>query len=154
MKGGRDATMQVLTIGQFAQKAQVHVETVRYYERRGLLPAPARRWSGYRQYSQDDVTRLQFIKRAQKLGFSLKEIAELLSLRVDPHTTCDDVRQRATTKLTDIEAKIQTLETMRKALKKLIASCSGRGPTTECPILEALETKEEGNAHRRTHLRY
>jgi len=135
--------METVTIGQLARKARVHVETVRYYERRGLLPEPLRRWSGYRQYSQDDVMRLQFIKRAQKLGFSLKEIAELLSLRVDPETSCDDVKKRTEAKLADIEAKIHALERMRKALKKLVASCSGRGPTSACPILEALEAMEE-----------
>jgi MerR family copper efflux transcriptional regulator len=136
-------TMKPLTTGQLAHKAQVHVETIRYYERRGLLPKPPRRWSGYRQYSQDDIGRLQFIKRAQELGFSLSEIAELLSLRVDLDTTCDDVKQRAKLKLADIEAKIQALERIKRALKKLVASCNGRGPTTACPILEALETRKE-----------
>jgi MerR family copper efflux transcriptional regulator len=76
--------MTHLTISQLAKQAGVNVETVRYYERRGLLPQPPRRASGYRQYSQDDVAYLQFIRRAQTLGFSLKEIAELLALRVDP----------------------------------------------------------------------
>ena len=75
-----ETQMATVTIGQLARKASVHVETVRYYERRGLLPEPPRRWSGYREYSDDDVARLQFIKRAQGLGFSLKEIAELLAL--------------------------------------------------------------------------
>ncbi len=135
--------MQALTIGQLAKKAQVHVETVRYYERRGLIPQPPRRWSGYRQYSQGDIARLQFIKRAQELGFSLKEIAELLALRVDPTTSCSDVKKRAEVKIADVEARIQALERMRKALKKLVASCSGRGPTSACPILEALDTKEK-----------
>ncbi len=135
--------METVTIGQLARKAQVHVETVRYYERRGLLPQPLRRWSGYRQYSQDDVIRLRFIKRAQRLGFSLKEIAELLSLRVDPDTSCHDVKQRAEAKLADIEAKILALEQMKKALKKLAASCRGRTATSVCPILEALETTED-----------
>ncbi len=135
--------MPALTIGQLAKKARVHVETVRYYERRGLIPEPPRRWSGYRQYSQDDLARLQFIKRAQELGFALKEIAELLALRVDTATSCGDVKERAEVKIADVEAKIQALERMKKALKKLVASCSGRGPTNACPILEALETREE-----------
>lgn len=138
-----EVDMETVTIGQLAKKAQVHVETVRYYERRGLLPQPLRRWSGYRQYSTEDIVRLRFIKHAQRLGFSLKEIAELLSLRVDPETSCQDVKQRAEVKIAEIEAKIQTLERMKKALRKLVASCSGRGPTSTCPILEALETKEE-----------
>ena len=135
--------MKPLTTGQLAKQAQVNVETIRYYERRGLLPEPPRRWSGYREYSQADVAHLRFIKRAKELGFSLSEISELLSLRVDPDTTCDDVKQRTEIKIADIEAKIQTLERMKKALKKLVASCSGRGPTSACPILEALETREE-----------
>jgi DNA-binding transcriptional MerR regulator len=86
--------MTHLTISQLAKQAQVTVETVRYYERRGLLPEPPRRTSGYRQYSQDDLAYLQFIRRAQTLGFSLNEIAELLALRVDPATSCHDVREQ------------------------------------------------------------
>ncbi len=101
--------MKPLTTGQLAKQAQVNVETIRYYERRGLLPEPPRRWSGYREYSQADVAHLRFIKRAKELGFSLSEISELLSLRVDPDTTCDDVQQRTEIKIADIEAKIQTL---------------------------------------------
>jgi len=135
--------MKPLTTGQLAKQAQVNVETIRYYERRGLLPEPPRRWSGYREYSRANVAHLRFIKRAKELGFSLSEISELLSLRVDPDTTCDDVQQRTEIKIADIEAKIQTLERMKKALKKLVAACSGRGPTSACPILEALETREE-----------
>lgn len=131
-----------MTIGQLAKKAQVNVETVRYYERRGLIPEPPRRESGYRQYSQDVVARIQFIKRAKELGFSLKEILELLSLRVDPDTPCADVKRRAEVKLADIEEKIRALQRMKKALTKLAASCSGRGPISECPILEALDAEE------------
>ena len=134
---------ETVTIGQLARKAQVHVETVRYYARRGLLPEPPRRWSGYRQYSPEDMVRLRFIKQAQRLGFSLKEIAELLSLRVGPDTSCHDVKKRTEAKIADIEANILTLEQMRKGLKKLVASCRGRGSTSVCPILEALETREE-----------
>lgn len=130
------------TIGQLAKKAQVKVETVRYYERRGLIPEPPRRESGYRQYSQDTVARIHFIKRAKELGFSLKEIKELLSLRVDPNTTCGNVKKRTEIKISEIEEKIRTLKKMKKALTKLAASCRGRGPTSECPILEALDTKE------------
>lgn len=135
--------MKPLTTGQLAKRAQVNVETIRYYERRGLLPEPPRRWSGYREYSRADVAHLRFIKCAKELGFSLSEISELLSLRVDPDTACDEVKQRTEIKIADIEAKIQTLERMKKALKKLVASCSDRGPTSACPILEALETTEE-----------
>jgi|SRR5579884_1801976 len=135
--------MRDLTIGRVAQKAQVNIETVRYYERRGLIPRPPRPKSGYRQYSQDTVARIQFIKRAKELGFSLKEISELLSLRVDPRTTCSDVKKRAEIKIAGIEEKIRTLQRIKKALTKLVALCSGRGPTSECPIMEVLDTREE-----------
>jgi len=133
--------MKPLTIGQLAKKAQVNVETVRYYERRGLLPEPPRKESGYRQYSENDVSRLLFIKRAQTLGFTLKEILELLNLRVDPDTTCGDVKRRAEAKIGDIEQKILALQKMKKALAKLASTCRGRGPTRECPILEMLSTE-------------
>lgn len=130
--------MTSFTIGQLAKKARVHVETLRYYERRGLLPDPPRSESGYRQYSEDAILRIQFIKHAKELGFSLKETMELLSLRVDPETTCADVKSRAEAKIVDIEEKIRSLQRMKKALTKLAAECTGRGPSSECPILEAL----------------
>jgi MerR family mercuric resistance operon transcriptional regulator len=136
--------MKNLTIGQLAKKAQVNIETVRYYERRGLLPEPPRKDSGYRQYSENDVSRLLFIKRAQTLGFTLKEILELLSLRVDPNTTCGDVKRRAEAKIADIEEKTLALKKMKKALTKLAATCKGRGPTSECPILEMLNSEDTG----------
>jgi alkylmercury lyase len=130
--------MPYFTIGQLAKNAQVHRETIRYYERRGLLPPPSRRDSGYRQYSQEDVARIRFIKRAQELGFSLKEILELLSLRVGPETACDDVKRRAESKIAAIEEKIRTLQRMRETLTKLVTACNSRRPTSECPILETL----------------
>lgn len=135
--------MKPLTIGQVARRGGVGVETVRFYERRGLLSEPPRRESGYRQYPEDVVARLRFIKRAKELGFSLKEIKELLALRVDPTTTCAEVRSKAAAKVADIEEKIQALQRIKKALLQLTAVCRGRGPTSECPILDALE--KEGN---------
>jgi len=131
--------MKDLTIGKLAKKAEVNVETVRYYERRGLIPKPPRPRSGYRQYSQDIVARIRFIKRAKEMGFSLKEISELLSLRVDPNTTCGDVKRRAEIKIADIEGKIRSLQSIKRALSKLVALCSGQGPTSECPIMEVLD---------------
>ena len=128
----------MLTTSQLAHKAGVNVETLRYYERRGLLPEPPRRASGYRQYSQDDVARLQFIKRAKELGFTLQEVQELLDLRVDPDTPCAMVKRRADLKIIDIEDKLRSLKKIKKALNKLAAPCSGRGPVGDCPILEAL----------------
>ena len=104
--------MEGLTIGQLAKKSRVNVETIRYYERRGLVPAPPRRYSGYRQYSPGDARRVLFIKRAQRLGFTLKEVSELLHLRVDPHMTCADVRRRAKIKIAEIDEKIQEIQAM------------------------------------------
>ena len=135
--------METLSIGLLAKKAEVNIQTVRYYERRGLLPDPPRRESGYRQYSKSDLARLRFIKHAKELGFSLREIMELLSLRVDPNTTCADVKKRAEAKLADVEEKILALQRIRKALSHLVGMCRGRGPTSECPILEALEATNE-----------
>lgn len=133
--------MKTMTIGQVARDAGVGVETVRFYEREGLLQEPSRRESGYRQYTDDVVARLRFIKRAKELGFSLKEIKELLALRVDPETTCAEVRQRAVAKIADVEQKIEELKKIKKALEKLTAGCQGRGPTSECPILDAMATE-------------
>lgn len=135
--------MDGLTIGQLAKKARVNIETVRYYERRGLIPEPPRSEAGYRKYPQSDVARILFIKRAKELGFSLKEIGELLFLRIDPDTTCGDIVIKAELKITEIEKKIQTLQRMAKALSDLMKSCNGTGPTSDCPILEALDQKEE-----------
>src|SRR5262245_19225867 len=132
-------TMKPLTIGQVARSAGVGVETVRFYERQGLLQEPARKDSGYRQYPEDVVARLRFIKRAKELGFALKEIKELLALRVDPGTTCAEVKRRAEAKIADVDEKIQTLQRIKRALVKLTSTCRGRGPTSECPILDALD---------------
>jgi Hg(II)-responsive transcriptional regulator len=133
--------MRDLSIGQLARKSRVNVETIRFYERRGLIPEPPRRESGYRQYSEDGVSRIQFIKRAKELGFSLKEISELLSLRVDPDTTCGDVKKRAEAKIAEVEEKMRALQRIKKALTKLVALCRGSGPTSECPIIEALSAE-------------
>jgi MerR family mercuric resistance operon transcriptional regulator len=135
--------MRSMTIGRIAKLAQVGVETIRFYEREGLLKEPPRRVSGYRQYPADTVDRVRFIRRAKYLGFTLKEIKELLSLRVAPRTRCAHVRERAEAKVRDIDEKLRTLEAMRDALTKLISECSGDGPVTACPILEALEDQNE-----------
>ncbi|NJD68312.1 MAG: heavy metal-responsive transcriptional regulator [Candidatus Methylomirabilota bacterium] len=133
--------MQTLTIGQLAKQAHVNVETIRYYERRGLMTEPPRRESGYREYPLEAVERIRFIRRAQELGFSLKEIGDLLALRIEPETTSADIKRRAEAKVADIDAKVRDLEQMKTALMKLAAACRGRGPTSECPILEALASE-------------
>lgn len=135
--------MGPLTIGQVAKRAGIGLETVRFYERQGLIEEPGRKESGYRQYAEEVVARLRFIRRAKELGFSLKEIRELLALRHDPSTTCAEVRNRAKAKIANIEEKIQTLQRMKKALMELTMTCRGRGPAGECPILVALDQQQK-----------
>ncbi len=131
--------METLTIGNLAKQAKVNVQTVRYYERRRLLPQPKRTPSGYRIYSADAVQRLHFIKSAQELGFSLKEIQELLGLRLRPGISSAHIRQRAEAKVADIEKRIGTLQAMKKSLTRIVNACSGCGPVSECPILDSLD---------------
>ncbi len=135
--------MDGLTIGEVAKEAQVNIETMRYYERRGLVPKPPRSISNYRLYPEDSVRRVHFIKRAQELGFFLKEIKDLLSLRATVGARCAQVQKRASDKFQDIEQKIKTLRAMKKALSKLISQCSGQGPVTNCPILESLDSEKK-----------
>ncbi|MFO0601110.1 MAG: heavy metal-responsive transcriptional regulator [Myxococcaceae bacterium] len=136
---------QPLTIGQLSRRAGLPVDTVRFYEKQGLVPQPARRASGYRQYPATTVGRLRFIQSAKAVGFSLKEIRELLALRVTRGKTCADVKARAHEKLTDLDRRLAELQRVRAALSRLAASCTGRGPTSECPLLDALD--HEGEAH-------
>ncbi len=131
--------MPNLKIGELAEQSHVNLQTIRYYEREGLLPKPARLASGYRAFSPDHVRRVRFIKRAQELGFSLKEIKELLSIRVDARSDCSAVQRLAKARLADIDQKIRALQAMRKVLSSLATACPGRGPSTECPILESFE---------------
>jgi len=130
------------TIGEIAKRSGIGIETVRFYERKGLIEEPPRTDSGYRQYPEEAVGRIRFIRRAKELGFALKEISELLSLRVDPDTTCADVREQTELKIADVEEKIRALQTIKTALEKLAVSCTGSGPTSECPFLEALDSQE------------
>jgi MerR family transcriptional regulator, copper efflux regulator len=128
-----------LTIGELAARARVNVQTVRYYERRGLVLPPARNRAGYRQYSLEAADRIRFIRRAQELGFSLVEIEDLLALRFRHGFACADVEARARDKIRLVEWKIGELERIRRSLESLVAACPTREPTSECPILEALE---------------
>jgi MerR family mercuric resistance operon transcriptional regulator len=129
--------MQRLTIGRLAELGGVNLETVRYYERRGLLPKPPRTHAGYRQFPPDTALRLRFIKRAQELGFSLDEIRDLLELRVE-RRNCADVRARAQAKIADIEKKMKALAAMKNTLRDLVNRCE-QGDSTECVILSSLE---------------
>jgi MerR family mercuric resistance operon transcriptional regulator len=137
--------MQALTIGEVAKAADIDVETVRFYEREGLIEQPPRRPSGYRQYAPDIVRRLRFIRRAKDLGFTLKEIGGLLDLRVDPARSCAEVRSLAKAKMADIEAKLLDLARIQAALAALVRACRGKGPTSNCPILDALDA--QGDTH-------
>ncbi len=132
--------MTGFTTGTLAKQSGVNQESIRFYERERLLPKPSRTPSGYRMFTADDVRRVRFIKRAQELGFSLREIKELLGLRFDPGTDCADVRERAEAKLSDIEQKIADLRRMKKALSRLATACPGRGAADDCPILASLDS--------------
>ena len=130
--------MGKLSISELARQANVHIETIRYYERRGLISEPPRNKSGHRQYSREAVRRTDFIKRCQTLGFSLIEIEEILELRVTSESTCADMKSRVTEKLTDVDKKIDELARIRNALSRLQKKCTGKGPIDTCPILEEL----------------
>ncbi len=132
--------MGSLTIGVLAKRADVGIETVRFYERRGLVRRPARPGTGYRSYPEDAVGRIRFIRNAQALGFSLQEIKELLALRVTAGTSCAAVRSRAAAKVADVNRRLADLERIRVALEELVAACPGRGALASCTILEALDS--------------
>jgi len=134
--------MSSYTIGQLSRSSGTGVETIRYYEREGLISEPPRRASGYRQYPEDTLSRLRFIRHAKALGFSLKDVKELLELRVTPGTTCADIRKRAETKIADVRVRLEMLGQIERALVKLTATCRGRGPISDCPILDALEEQD------------
>lgn len=132
-----------LTIGQVAKLAGVNRETLRYYEREGIIEQPERKDSGYRIYPPSIVKRIRFIKRAQELGFSLKEISELMALRNDTEdATCRDVKQYAQDKVKVIEKKLADLKRMRTRLVELVAVCNEENPINTCPILDAFEEEQ------------
>ena len=137
---------EFLTAGALARATRVNRETIRYYERRGLLQRPMRSSAGYRQYPAAVAQRIRFIKHAQALGFSLEEIAELLRLRLKPNGSCAEVKARADQKIADIDRRIRALKEMQRALAAVAASCTGRGPSAECPILDALDQRAFANA--------
>ncbi|HLI71623.1 MAG TPA: heavy metal-responsive transcriptional regulator [Ktedonobacteraceae bacterium] len=134
--------METLSIGQVARRAGVSIDTIRFYEREGVLAKPLRRASGYRQYSEEAVKRIRFIKRAQKLGFTLKEITELLALRVDGQTTCEEVKEHAQMKIAEVERKLVELQRIRQALLQIAALCTAEGSASYCPMLNALDQQE------------
>ncbi|MGH7639219.1 MAG: heavy metal-responsive transcriptional regulator [Gemmatimonadaceae bacterium] len=131
-----------MMIGELAKRAGVNIETVRYYERRGILPRPARTPSGYRQYEPDALARLQFIRRARGLGFSLCDVQQLLALRRRPDAECEIVDQKAREKLARVREKIAELTAVERSLSRLASSCDARRPIGECPILQELEAAD------------
>ena len=128
-----------LRIGQLANAASVNVQTVRYYERRGLLTTANRTAGGYREYEAEAVNRLRFIKHAQALGFSLDEIQELLALRVRHGAACGAIERRTRSKIAVVDKKIRELQRLKRSLERLAAACEAREPTADCPVLETLE---------------
>jgi len=130
-------------IGEVARRADVNKETVRYYEKRKLIPEPDRRRSGYRIFTQRHIDQIKFVKRAQELGFTLSEIKELLELRLDEETSCSEIREEAQQKYQDVTQKIKDLRQIQDTLVDLIDSCSEGGPIADCPILNAIEGKNE-----------
>jgi MerR family copper efflux transcriptional regulator len=135
--------MQTVTIGKLAKDIGIGAGALRYYERLGLLPPANRTASGYRLYGAAAATRLRFIRRAQALGFSLEEIAELLALSDNPRGRARDVKRVTQAKIADIEQRIEALKRMKRGLATLEAHCSGHGGTRECPILAALNRDDD-----------
>ena len=140
------------TISQLAKRVGVNVETLRYYERLHLLSPSTRTPSGYRVYGPTELRRLHFIKNAQALGFTLHEIAEFLSLRVDATPICGNVKRKTQAKLAQVEKKIEDLQALARSLRKLIRACEAEQITGHCPILESLEdqggwTSKDGGTH-------
>ena len=133
-----------MKIGELSKQSGAGIETIRFYERKGLLAEPVRSPSGYRHYDASVVARLQFIRRAKDLGFTLAEIKEILALWFDATTRCEHVRQRAEQKIADIEEKVRSLHKMKRSLKKVIDECESQDSVDDCPLMKGV-----GNA--RTH---
>ncbi|MBI5237832.1 MAG: heavy metal-responsive transcriptional regulator [Deltaproteobacteria bacterium] len=131
------------TIGVLAKRVGVDVQTVLYYERRGLLLPAGRKEMGYRLYNKESIKRLGFIRHGKELGFTLAEIKSLLDLRVESASACEKVQKKVNDKLTMVEQKIRGLKSLRKVLNELVECCDRRQPTEECPILKAIEIEEE-----------
>lgn len=130
-------------IGQIAKHAGVTVETIRFYETQALIPVPRRSASGYRLYTAETIRRVRFIQHGKELGFTLKDIHALLTLRNEPNATCADVKAKALQKIADVEKKIGDLTRIRRALTALVEQCDAQATMSECPILDALDDKEE-----------
>jgi len=133
------------TIGTLARRAGVNIQTIRYYERYGLLRPVSKTGSGYRLYQEKELERLRFIRHAKELGFTLKEIKGLMGLRVESPSACAEVMKKTEENLRDVEGKIERLNRMKGVLEELITLCRKRMPTEECPILKSIE--KGGESH-------
>lgn len=129
------------TIGVLADRAGVDIQTVHYYERRGLLAPAGRTGAGYRLYNEGSLRRLLFIRRAKAMGFTLEEISGLLDLSAESADACDSVKKKALEKLRDVEEKISSLSSLRAVLRELVDSCERRSPTEACPILKSMDAQ-------------
>lgn len=127
-----------LSIGKIAKSSNVRIDTIRYYETNGLIPKPKRSESGYRLFSENTVDRIHFIKKAQTLGFTLKEIKELLSLKANSKKSCSSVKVKAQVKMKEIKEKITVLENIYHSLNQLMKQCDSTLPISECPILDSM----------------
>lgn len=132
-----------MNIGQLARQSGVPIDTIRYYERQGLLPEPRRAANGYRQYDGEDLRRLRFVRRAKQLGFSLEDIAGLLQLGAARGADMAQVRQAAQEKIAAIQQRIEELARVRDALQQLVQACPGHGELARCPIMAALKGENE-----------
>ena len=138
--------MEATTISKAASKAGVGIETIRFYERKGLIEQPRRpKDTGFRTYPEETVRRIVFIRRAQTIGFSLREIEELLELRSEPNTGASDVRAQAIAKRDEVKRKIADLQSVLTALDNLISACAGQGTIRNCSIIEALELNDRNH---------
>jgi MerR family mercuric resistance operon transcriptional regulator len=127
-----------MRIGELADQSGVNLETIRYYERIGLIPSPPRTAAGYRQYRTDHLRRLVFLRRSRQLGFSIREVKDLLSLASQPNRPCQDVTRMASAHVVSVKAKIQELQRLKRALETLVRACPGKMCIADCGILEAL----------------
>jgi len=134
-----------MRIGEAAHRLGVNVQTLRFYEREGLLPYLPRSAAGYRQFDTDSIRRIEFIQHAQAVGFTLNEISELLSLRADPDGSCDEVQSFAARKIAELETRTAKLNSMKRILQNLSAMCESGLPATSCPVLEAFADDQPTN---------
>ncbi|MGP0565487.1 MULTISPECIES: heavy metal-responsive transcriptional regulator [unclassified Nitrospina] len=136
------------TRSKLAQQCGINIEVLRYYEKKGLIEPPARSPSGYRLYTDDYIHRIQFIRNAKEVGFTLSEISELLRLRTTRTRQCRTVMTQAEKKLTEVDQKIQSLQSIKKALKGLISKCQKTVPSEECPILTSFDSGKRSRRNR------